>query len=78
MGYIDFYVYIDFYLELIKIVREYEWLKIYVIFVIYLLEIFLKIWYEYDNYKYVRLGVGFYLDMVGEYDFDKNVFERGL
>ncbi|KEU68195.1 hydrolase [Listeria monocytogenes] len=78
MGYIDLHVHIDFYSEPINIAREYERLKIYVIFVTYLPEIFLKTRYEYDNYKYVRLGVGFHPDMVGEYDFDKNAFERGL
>lgn len=78
MGYIDLHVHIDFYSNPIELASEYENLKIYTIFVTYLPEIFLKTWHEYKNYKYVRMALGFHPDMVGEYSFDKNRFEKSL
>ncbi|EGO7694537.1 TatD family hydrolase [Enterococcus faecalis] len=78
MGYVDLHVHIDFYSEPLELAKEYERLKIYAIFVTYLPEIFLKTRYEYENYKYVRMALGFHPDMVGEYIFNKNEFEKGL
>lgn len=78
MGYVDLHVHIDFYSKPIELANEYEKLKIYTIFVTYLPEIFLKTRNEYENYKYVRMALGFHPDMVGEYIFDKNEFEKGL
>ncbi|EFU15375.1 TatD family hydrolase [Enterococcus faecalis] len=78
MGYVDLHVHIDFYSKPLELAKEYEKLEIYAIFVTYLPEIFLKTRYEYENYKYVRMALGFHPDMVGEYVFDKNEFEKGL
>lgn len=78
MGYIDLHVHIDFYSKPLELAKEYEELKIYAIFVTYLPEIFLKTRYEYENYKYVRMALGFHPDMVGEYIFSRNEFEKGL
>lgn len=78
MGYVDLHVHIDFYANPRELAKEYEKLKIYTIFVTYLPEIFLKTRHEYENYKYVRMAIGFHPDMVGEYHFNKTEFERGL
>ncbi|MBO1137476.1 TatD family deoxyribonuclease [Enterococcus faecalis] len=78
MGYVDLHVHIDFYSNPTELANEYENLKIYTIFVTYLPEIFLKTRHEYENYKYVRMALGFHPDMVGEYSFDKNEFEKAL
>jgi TatD DNase family protein len=78
MGYVDLHVHIDFYSNPTELANEYENLKIYTIFVTYLPEIFLKTRHEYENYKYVRMALGFHPDMVGEYSFDKSEFEKSL
>lgn len=70
--------YIDFYSKPLELAKEYEELKIYAIFVTYLPEIFLKTRYEYENYKYVRMALGFHPDMVGKYTFNRNELEKGL
>lgn len=78
MGYIDLHVHIDFYSKPMELAKQYEKLKVYTIFVTYLPEIFLKTRHEYENYKYVRMALGFHPDMVGEYNFSKEEFEEGL
>lgn len=78
MGYVDLHVHIDFYSNPAELAKEYEKQEIYTIFVTYLPEIFLKTQYEYENYKYVRMALGFHPDMVGEYIFNRKEFERGL
>lgn len=78
MGYVDLHVHIDFYSNPTELANEYENLKIYTIFVTYLPEIFLKTRHKYENYKYVRMALGFHPDMVGEYSFDKSEFEKSL
>lgn len=76
MSYIDFHVHIDFYDDPDKIIKYYEDMGIYALFVTDLPEIFEKHLYKYANYKYVRLALGYHPDMISYYDFNKEKFNK--
>lgn len=78
MTYTDLHVHIDFFSDPIKVAKEYEKRCIYAIFVTYLPEIFEKSFSDFTEFKYVRVALGFHPDMVGEYEFNENLFEKYL
>ncbi|MEZ0481166.1 TatD family hydrolase [Planococcus sp. SSTMD024] len=76
MTHIDTHVHIDFYSDPMKIALQYESLKIYTLFVTNLPEIFNKHLNAFNNFKYVRLCLGYHPQVASEYELDKAMFQK--
>jgi len=76
MNYIDFHIHIDFYDNPDNIIQYYEKRKIYCIFVTNLPELFESHLNKYKNLKYIRIAIGFHPEMISQYDFNKNTFNK--
>ena len=77
-SFIDTHVHIDFYDNPKEFIDEYEKLKILAIFVTNLPQIFNKHYYIYNNFKNIRLAIGYHPTLIDEYDFDKKEFLQGI
>lgn len=76
MPLIDTHVHIDFYSDPMKVALQYENLKIYALFVTNLPEIFSKHKDSFQNFKYVRLCLGYHPQVSEEFNLNKTLFEE--
>ncbi|MGF9821078.1 TatD family hydrolase [Brevibacillus agri] len=76
MTYFDFHVHIDHYPNPIKLAKEYESYKIYALFVTNLPELFEKQYLSYQNFKYVRLALGYHPDLTDEFPLNHDLFDK--
>ncbi|GAA0685461.1 TatD family hydrolase [Clostridium cadaveris] len=76
MKYIDFHVHMDFYKKTEEIIKTYEENEIYSLFVTNLPEIYKVHLKKYNDYKYVKLALGYHPEMIDYYPFNKDIFNR--
>ena len=76
MKYIDFHVHMDFYKRPKDIINMYEKNNIYSLFVTNLPEIYEAHYSKYNDFKYIRLALGYHPEMVDYYDFNKELFDK--
>ncbi|MCM3549919.1 TatD-related deoxyribonuclease [Niallia circulans] len=72
----DTHVHIDHYPNPQKVAEAYERLKIYTLFVTNLPELFEANYSSYQNYKYIRLCLGFHPQLASEFPFDELLFNK--
>lgn len=77
-SFIDTHVHIDFYDNPNEFIDKYENLKILAIFVTNLPQIFNKHYTKFNNFKNIRLAIGYHPALIDEYDFDKKEFLKGI
>lgn len=78
MRYVDFHVHMDFYKNPEKIINTYERMAIYSLFVTNLPEVYEKHLNKYNQYKYIKLALGYHPEMTDYYPFNNNMFEKYL
>lgn len=76
MTLIDTHVHIDFYPNPEKIAASYEQQKIYTLFVTNLPELYGKYIKLFNNYRYVRLCLGFHPQVAREFEFKYDLFDK--
>jgi TatD DNase family protein len=76
MTYFDFHVHIDHYPNPEDLAKEYEFKKIYALFVTNLPELFEKQYQIYRNFKYVRLALGYHPDLTDEFPLNRVLFDK--
>jgi TatD DNase family protein len=76
MPLIDTHVHIDFYPEPFKVAKQYENLQIYTMFVTNLPELFQKHFNSFNNFKYVRLCLGYHPQVASEFKLNKSLFNE--
>lgn len=76
MIHIDTHVHIDFYPEPYVIAQEYEVLGIYALFVTNLPELFYKHYKLFQEFKYVRLCLGYHPQVASEFSFNESLFKE--
>lgn len=76
MKYIDFHVHMDFYKKPEEIISTYEEKQIYSLFVTNLPEIYEVHLKKYNDYKYIKLALGYHPEMIDYYPFAENIFNK--
>ncbi|MGG2054652.1 TatD family hydrolase [Lysinibacillus pakistanensis] len=76
MPLIDTHVHIDYYSSPHQIAKSYEQNKIYTFFVTNLPEVFEKLHYDFQSYKYVRICLGYHPQVCSEFPLDKQLFRK--
>jgi TatD DNase family protein len=76
MHLIDTHVHIDFYPEPFNVAKQYESLKIYTLFVTNLPELFAKHYLSFQDFKYVRICLGYHPQVASEYKFNESLFKE--
>lgn len=76
MTLIDTHVHIDFYPEPQLVAQQYESMKIYTMFVTNLPELFEKHYKSFQNFKYVRLCIGYHPQVASKYSFNEVLFNK--
>lgn len=74
--YIDCHVHLDLYDYPDQIIHEYEARQIYALFVTFLPELFERSFLKVQKYRFVRMGLGYHPEMVRDYPFREDVFNK--
>lgn len=77
-SFIDTHVHIDFYDNPNELINTYERLKILTLFMTNLPEIFNKHYEHFNEFKCIRLALGYHPTLIDEYDFNKEEFLKGI